>query len=118
MLSTAPATACHWLTNVAEAAAQNAGARRQAGGRLWTEIREVPLFRCVLAVISDELTNHRNKENNLTDQFVRISVEGAGYVMRFGRRRRLSFLAPAPNCGDEVDEIHKTDERREPSAYL
>ena len=34
----------------------------QAGGRLWREIREVPLLRYVFAVVeSDELTSYRNQ---------------------------------------------------------
>jgi hypothetical protein len=59
---------------------------KQARGRLWREIREVPPLRYVFAVSeNDELTNYRNQIDKLSDQFIRISVEIAANAPRFGR---------------------------------
>jgi hypothetical protein len=73
-------------------------AMRQAGGRLWREIREVPLLRYVFAVSeSDELTNYSNQGTKLSDQFIRISVEIAANAPRFGIRKAGRTLA-FENC--------------------
>ena len=58
----------------------------QAGGRLWREIREVPLLRYVFAVSRcDELANARNQIEQAQYQFIRISVEIAANAPKFGR---------------------------------